>query len=153
MSFILFCCKKYLFNNRLDLLNALCVLSVCSPICDNGLSPGSREAPLFWPVLLSHRSLVNERRGVLQIWILVTAGWPAELWPTKTNNHIHNKKTLQHRSPCARYMYLNFKTYWHTERQKEKDKRFTDNFLFAVKHTLECVAETYDDLCYADHQS
>lgn len=49
--------------------------SVCSPIYENALSPGSWEAPACWSILLCCEGLVCEKRRCVRIWTLVTAGW------------------------------------------------------------------------------
>lgn len=62
--------------------------SVCSPIYENALSPDSWEQPTRWCILLSCEGLVCEKRRCVQIWPLVTAGWPVHHTGLLTSNYI-----------------------------------------------------------------
>lgn len=62
--------------------------SVCSPIYENALSPDSWEAPACWSILLSCEGLVCEKGRCVQIWPLVTAGWPEQRAGLLTSSHI-----------------------------------------------------------------
>lgn len=62
--------------------------SICSPIYENALSPDSWEAPACWSILLSCEGLVCEKGRCVQIWPLVTAGWPGQRTELLTSSHI-----------------------------------------------------------------
>lgn len=80
--------------------------SVCSPIYENALSPDSWEAPACWSILLSCQGLVCEKGRCVQIWPLVTAGWPVQHTGLLTSTHIvHSAVVVEMFSHLAQRPY------------------------------------------------
>lgn len=80
--------------------------SVCSPIYENALSPDSWEAPACWSILLSCEGLLCEKRRCVQIWPLVTAGWPVQHTELLTSSHIVHSAVVVETFPESIILYL-----------------------------------------------